>query len=231
MKGAFLVLMLSLLLQGCMAQQPRPFMLADFLGVKELPYDSPAQVIYRIDDHRFVTLEHYRDCNHGDTYYNDTRLGIRQKLGRGSIENFQGTLINADPTGTNLVFPSSGPPHMVCGDRGCNVALLYSTDGGRTFHGMKYMNSFDPFGDSKDYTIAVTRDAVYVEETRQYGSYVVAYPLIPGFVYDGRHGLPGEARIMFGTTMPSGLRTPSGQDHLTCDASIRPTNPDAPLVP
>ncbi|MFC4485549.1 hypothetical protein ACFO6P_26485, partial [Cupriavidus campinensis] len=43
-----------------------------------IDYDVPPQVIYRIDDHRFVTLENYRDCHHGVTYYNDTKQGIRQ---------------------------------------------------------------------------------------------------------------------------------------------------------
>ncbi|MGK3144644.1 T6SS immunity protein Tli3 family protein, partial [Pantoea sp. C2G6] len=28
-------------------------------------FDVPPQVIYRIDDHRFFTLENYKDCAHG----------------------------------------------------------------------------------------------------------------------------------------------------------------------
>ncbi|MGS0893095.1 T6SS immunity protein Tli3 family protein, partial [Burkholderia stagnalis] len=55
---------LIILVQGCTAQTSRPssFGLGDFMSsaIKELPYDSPPQVIYRIDDHRFVTLERYR---------------------------------------------------------------------------------------------------------------------------------------------------------------------------
>ena len=39
----------------------------------------------------------------------------------------------------------------------CSAPLIYSTDSGRTFHGMVYMKSFDPFRDSKDYTVAVDR--------------------------------------------------------------------------
>ena len=107
-------------------------------------YDVPAQVIYRIDDHRFISLENYSDCHHGDTYYNDTKESIRKKLGRNGIENFQGRLINADPTGKNIVIPSSQPPERACSDRGCSISLIYSTDSGRTFHGMVYMKTFDP---------------------------------------------------------------------------------------
>ncbi|WP_027214509.1 T6SS immunity protein Tli3 family protein [Burkholderia sp. WSM2232] len=216
---------------GCAAQQPWSFNLADFLMAKELPYDSPPQVIYRIDDHRFVTLEKYRDCNHGETWYNDTRAGIRSHLGRGLVENFQGRLINADPKGRNLVFPAATAPGTVCGDRGCDPMLAYSTDGGRTFRGMIYFeHSFDPYVDTRAYTVVADGSRVYVSEARQSKPYVVSYPLVPGYSYTGKDALPDGYEIKFDTAVPSGLRTPSGQDHITCDASITPTNPDAPLV-
>jgi hypothetical protein len=34
---------------------------------------APVLVTYRVDDHRFVSLENYDHC-YGDNYYNDTRL-------------------------------------------------------------------------------------------------------------------------------------------------------------
>ena len=191
-------------------------------------YDVPAQVIYRIDDHRFISLENYSDCNHGDTYYNDTKEVIHKKLGRNGIENFQGRLINADPTGKNIVIPSSQPPERACSDRGCSVSLIYSTDSGRTFHGMVYMKTFNPFNRSKVYTIAVTSDALYVVKG-QADPYVERYPLVPDFVYGTNEKLPGDKRIEFDVKLPSGLRTPSGQERFTCDASIRPKNSAAEL--
>ncbi|OXI31601.1 hypothetical protein CFB89_19440 [Burkholderia sp. AU16741] len=222
---------LMLMMQACSTQKPYSFNLADFLSAKELPYDSPPQVIYRLDNYRFVTLERYRDCYHGETFYNDTKAGIRRKLGRGTVENFQGRIINADPTGMNLVFPSAVAPYTVCGDRGCNPVMAYSTDGGNTFHGMVYARHiYKPFEDSRRYTISATKDRVYIEKHRQYDSYVVSYPLIPGFVYDGKSDIPDSKHVEYDTTVPLGLRTPSGQDRITCDSSIKPTNPDAPLV-
>ena len=191
-------------------------------------YDVPAQVIYRIDDHRFISLENYSNCNHGDTYYNDTKEVIHKKLGRNGIENFQGRLINADPTGKNIVIPSSQPPERACSDRGCSVSLIYSTDSGRTFHGMVYMKTFNPFNRSKVYTIAVTSDALYVVKG-QADPYVERYPLVPDFVYGTNEKLPGDKRIEFDVKLPSGLRTPSGQERFTCDASIRPKNSAAEL--
>jgi hypothetical protein len=229
MQRAFFVVALAVFFQGCSAQQPPSFNYADFTGAKELPYDSPPQVIYRIDDHRFLTLEKYRDCNLGDTYYNDTKAGIRQKIDRGTVENFQGRVINADPTGRNIVIPSADLPHIACSDHACNTFLFYSTDGGNTFHVLQYMKSFDPTRDSSWYTIAVTKDAFYVEKSYDGNSYVRRYPLIAGYSY-GRGKLPDGQGVEYNVKMPTGLRSPSGQERFTCDASIKPTNPDAPLT-
>jgi hypothetical protein len=215
------------LLQAC-ASTPPSFTYADFKDAKILPYDSPPQVIYRIDDHRFITLERYRDCDHGDTFYNDSKTSVRTYLGRGGIESYKGRLIIADPTERNVVIPSSGPPNLVCGDRGCTVSLVYSTDGGRTFDGTDYMHSFKPYRDTAQYTILVTRDAYYVDKKRQYDSIADRFPLLPGFQY-GRDVLPDNNKIQSDVKLPTGLHSPSGQEQFSCDASIRPTNPDAPL--
>ncbi|WP_126286709.1 MULTISPECIES: T6SS immunity protein Tli3 family protein [Burkholderia cepacia complex] len=225
--------------QGCApkkANEPFVFMLSDFMSAKKLPYDSPPQVIYRIDDHRFVTLEHYRDCNHGETFYNDTRAGIRQQLGRGDLENYQGKLINADPTGRNLAFPAAAPPHLATNDRGWAVALMYSTDGGKTFGSVDYMeHSFDPYEDSKDYAVFVTKDRLYVaNRSADNDAYVVQYPMVANIDLSKPYpnGISGASFAM--SKRPGiflKLRTPSGQDRLTCDQSIKPTNPDAALVP
>jgi hypothetical protein len=216
---------------GCAPRVPWSFNEGDFGSAENLPYDSPPQVIYRIDDHRFVTLEHYRDCNHGQSFYNDTRKGFHDKIGNGLFENYQGKIVNADPSGNNIVLPFADPPHVVCGDRGCATFVWYSTDGGETFHVLTYMpHSFNPYEDSKRYTIAVDSSRLYVSKARPVDSYVVSYPLIPGFVYSGKGLLPEGHEIEFDTTMPSGLRSPSGQDHITCDASIKPTNPDAEII-
>lgn len=220
---------------GCAAQQPWSFNLGDFLAATELPYDSPPQVIYRIDDHRFVTLEHYRDCNHGETFYNDTKKNLRRKLGIGYFENYQGKIINADPSGNNIVLPLATPPRLVCGDRGCTVVLFYSTDGGESFHSRVYMpHSFDPYRDSGRYTIVSAKNKLYVAE--KWGdddAYVVEYPMIPSVDLEKPYpsGVTGDS--FAASTRPGflfGLRSPSGQDRISCDASLKPTNPDAPIV-
>ncbi|AXK67616.1 hypothetical protein [Burkholderia sp. IDO3] len=228
------IVTLMLLMQACSAQRPYSFNLADFLSAKELPYDSPPQVIYRLDDHRFVTLERYRDCYHGETFYNDTKAHIRKRIGIGLFEDFQGRIVNADPTGMNIVLPLAFPPRISCGDRGCAVPLWYSTDGGTTFHLLTYMpHSFRPFEDSKKYTITATKDAMFVyEKPMETSDYLITarYPLVQGFVYGAGAKLPGGLRIEYGVPLAENTRALSGQDRITCDASIKPTNPDAPLV-
>ena len=190
-------------------------------------YDVPAQVIYRIDDHRYVSFENYSDCFHGDAFYIDTRLGIRTDLGREGVENFQGRLINADPSGSNLVFPMAAPPHTACSDRSCSTPLIYSTDSGRTFHGMVYMKTFEPFKNSTNYTIAANQDSLYVARESQYDTHVQKFPLAPSIDLnrpypEGLHSDSSWASKR--KVMPSGLRAPSGQERFTCDASIRPKN-------
>ncbi|WP_244107568.1 T6SS immunity protein Tli3 family protein [Burkholderia anthina] len=236
------IIALTALMQGCTAQTPRrtAFGFGDFMSsaLKELPYDSLPQVIYRIDDHRFVTLERNRDCYHGESYYNDTRVGIRKFLGSRMFENFQGRIINADPTGENIVLPLAYPNGLIGanGERGCVVPFWYSIDGGKNFAAKVYMDhGLDAFEKSKGYSFFVTKDRLHVANRSADGdAYVVEYPMMPGIDLSGPYP-PGVERGSFAASKRpvvfSKLLTPSGQDRITCDASIKPMNPDAPLVP
>ncbi|WP_420993833.1 T6SS immunity protein Tli3 family protein [Cupriavidus sp. 30B13] len=211
-----------LLIAGCAVKNAKP-------PAVERHYDVQPQVIYRIDDHRFISLENYTDCHHGTTYYNDTHQGIRTELGWASKENYRGRLINADPTGQNIVIPNSTPPKFACPDKGCRVSFAYSTDGGRTFKGEWYMsNTQTPYLDSADYIMAATADRIYIAKrwgSRDYS--VTQYPLIPGIDLRKEYP-PGVRGASFkASDRPDylkGLRTPSGQEYLSCDDSIRPKN-------
>lgn len=210
------------LLTGCAQKNWR-------LATPPPDYDVPPQAIYWFDDHRYISLENYKDCHHGTTYYNDPRQGIRTRLGRYGIENYQGRLINADPTGQIIVIPSSYTPDGVCPDKGCNISFVYSTDGGRSFRGWYYMrNTQTPYEDSKNYIVAATSDRVYISDKWRPGDYnVTQYPLIPGggMALELPSGIryehfPSEKRPDY----LKGLRTPSGQEYISCDDSIRPAN-------
>ncbi|WP_034292793.1 hypothetical protein [Herbaspirillum sp. RV1423] len=190
-------------------------------------YDVAPQVIYNIDNNRFISLENYDQC-YGDTYYNNLKENIHTKLGRGGIEYYRGRLIIDDPSGTNVVIPSARPGP--CGNRGCDSSLIYSTDGGRTFKGKVYMNGQTPSVDSENYSILVAKDGFYVVKTLEYakGKFdndVTKYPLYPGIDFDDRKPYPPGVHDEYLSNKPlPPLRTPSGQDRFTCDASIRPSN-------
>jgi hypothetical protein len=98
---------------------------------KRPQYDSPQQVIYRVDEHRYITLENYKDCRVGGIMkWHDETRGIHEVVeehpswgsgvwpGRFSME----------PGGEHLMIPTFG-----CGDRNCNLFINYSNDGGRTW--------------------------------------------------------------------------------------------------
>ncbi|MBP0597025.1 hypothetical protein J8I26_02855 [Herbaspirillum sp. LeCh32-8] len=188
-------------------------------------YDVAPQVIYRIDDHRYISLENYDRCR-GQNFYIDTQAGIRTEIMTGNLSQYRGKLVIDDPTGMNIVIPEA--PGGVCGDKGCNAYLGYSTDGGRTFKYKKYMQAESPAKDSQNYSILVGQDGVYVAEKRSQtngATYVTKYPLVPGIDLDKPYppGVQGEGFPTSKKPLPL-LRTPSGQDHITCDAAIRPSN-------
>ncbi|WP_156923784.1 T6SS immunity protein Tli3 family protein [Burkholderia sp. WSM2232] len=207
---------------------------------EEVQYNVPPKVVYRIDDHRFVTLENYNGCL-GDGWYNDTRTGVRTKIGLLWPTGFRGRLIIDDPTGMNVAIPRVS--RNVCGDRGCIDYVAYSTDGGRSFNWMRYDNyyvSFDPVKDSKKYVISVTKDAMYITmftykympispsgehpdpsyDLREDSSITDQYPMAPGYVYGKNATLPEGITIRSNVRLPSGLHTPSGADHFTCDELV-----------
>src|SRR5450830_1552508 len=188
-------------------------------------YDVPPQVIYRIDDHRYISLENYDHCN-GQNYYVDTKAGLHTRLEPGAFSDYKGLLIIDDASGMNIVVPQA--PASTCGDRGCNVYLQYSTDGGRTFKSKKYMQSAYAPKNSENYSILVAKDGFYVAEKRSQtngATYVTKYPLVPNIDLDKPYpeGVRGEGFPTSKKPLPN-LRMPSGQDRFTCDASIRPSN-------
>jgi len=63
--------------------------------LRNVEIDVDPQVVYRIDDNRFFTLEKYKDCEHGGfVYYHDTKKILRNLLVlAGTIKNHKMKLI------------------------------------------------------------------------------------------------------------------------------------------
>jgi hypothetical protein len=191
--------------------------------------NAPIQVTYRIDDHRFLSLENYDRC-YGDNYFNNTKLGIHQKVWTGDPTGYRGRIVIDDPSGLNIVLPTA--ENTSCGDRGCTSYFAYSTDSGRTFRWLDYMKyASTPSEASEKYTIVVTKDALYIADKPQYDTHVTKLPLASQIELNKPYppGLHSDSAWAANEKLlPEGLRTPSGQDHYTCDASLRAPNLTTP---
>ncbi|OXC76567.1 hypothetical protein BSU04_21360 [Caballeronia sordidicola] len=226
------LLIAALTLAGCQtdyedmnaAQHAAYSRTGNFDAYKQDP-NAPIQVTYRIDDHRFLSLENYDRC-YGDNYYNDTSLAIHQKVWTGKTINYRGRLVIDDPSGMNIVFPTNS--NTTCGDRGCKESFAYSTDSGRTFRWLDYkQHSSRPSEDSEKFTIAVASNKLYVIEQILNNAYVMQYPLVSGIDISKPYppGIEGDGfSASSRPTFMSGVHTPSGQDHYSCDASLRAPN-------
>ena len=110
--------------------------------------DAPIQVIYRIDNDRFLTLENYIACDKGgQVYYNDSKRNIKTLLGSendfqdfsyrlgNDVAAYRGIIINGADNGY-LAFPGAVTAQY-CGSgnsaRGCPVFFYFSSDYGKKF--------------------------------------------------------------------------------------------------
>jgi len=209
----------SLLLAGC---QIPAAMIATGAGAmpayEALPepnYDASPQIIYAIDKNRFFTSENYQECSVGHVYYNDTNNNIRTPVGN-ALATFPGHLF-VDGTSNILIFPSA-PANGVgwCGnEKGCTLIMYYSLDGGRTFDrfhtwdlGSDLKKAYEK---GKNFTVTLKGRWLYLNNERSADRFVFsAHDVDAGeYIKDGPKAVPH-------------VRTPSGQDHLTCDDSIHP---------
>lgn len=119
-------------------------------------YDVVPQVIYRLDDNRYVELNNYENCQ--PTYedekvvkiwYHDLNRNIKTQL-PSKVRNYQGKIINADSSGKNLAFPVMSD-RMTCMDEVCGESMVYySTDYGKTFKSFYYLRYSDGTRDNRD---------------------------------------------------------------------------------
>lgn len=154
---------------------------------RKVETDAPAQIIYRIDKNRYLTLENYLSCDRGgQVYYNDSQRGIKTHLGwdndfydfsyrRGNnIAAYQGSIINGADNGY-LAFPGAST-RQYCGsgrsETGCPVFFFFSADHGNTFIykivAMEYSTP-ERFSQLK---VVVANDGVYLrDESKTEDSY------------------------------------------------------------
>lgn len=212
-------ILMTLLLSGCQIPAAMIATGAGAMPAYEAPprrnYDVPPQKIYAIDNSRFFSLENYSGCGGGQIYYNDTSNQIRTLL-KGAISAFPGQF-HIDGNSDVLVFPDSPSDGTgMCGhDRGCFLAVYYSLNGGRTFdwfHPWQLsVDRKDSYEMAKNITVTLVGRKLYLNNQRSADVFTFLERTEDGgeYIKDGPKAVPH-------------VRTPSGQDHLTCDDSIHP---------
>ncbi|SIR23944.1 hypothetical protein SAMN05421829_111176 [Aromatoleum tolulyticum] len=201
---------------------------AGAMPLNEIPrYDGPRQVIYRIDQYRYITTEAYQHCDrHGYLYWHDDRKNQHVKLGW-TAPWFGRYVI--EPGEDRIAIPNFG-----CEDKGCYLTIDFSNDGGKTWD----VFSSERFGGShwglRDKTAGKEIEATEVRVTAEGLIYVIASHRH----HYSRYRLDGTPdQRPRGTSLSDrkdgvfnwedvasvpNVKTPSGQDRFTCDTSLNP---------
>lgn len=139
--------------------------------------DAPPQVIYRIDEHRFLTLENYISCDKGGVvYYHDISRGIKTFLGfdydryndrqGNDIAAYLGIIINGADNGY-LAFPGTDTAQY-CGSgnstTGCPVFFFFSANYGKTFIYRIIAKEYNTPKRFSKLKVMVANDGVYLRD-------------------------------------------------------------------
>ncbi|MER1719029.1 hypothetical protein KC966_07775, partial [Proteus terrae] len=227
------------LLTGCLSLKEKAAIKAEQdnaeqqrLMAEEIKSYGPPTVIYRIDDHRFFTLEKYNERREGITYYNNTKNNIHQEILYGSACLYQGRLIWATERDDALVFPAvmSRKTDQCAGTKwGCVNAILVTLDGGKNVRPTNAgfgIHTDHPGYYSSFFDIIVTDEGFYLGKTtvsRRKTNDELANPWWRIIYFDPTdsnyvHSSWGEEK-----SPPEDLKTPSGQTRFDCSApSIYP---------
>lgn len=149
---------------------------------RKVETDAPAQIIYRIDKNRYLTLENYISCDKGgQVYYNDTQRGIKTHLGwdidfndfsyrlGNSMAAYQGIIVNSADNGY-IAFPGASTDQY-CGsgrsERGCPVFFFFSADYGKTFIYKIIAEEYRTPERFSQLKVVVANDGVYLRDESQ----------------------------------------------------------------
>ena len=236
-KLPFIFIISTTLLSGCLSLKEKATikMLEDDLVhlhsiLEEAKNLAPPSIIYRIDEHRFFTLEQYNQKRGGMTYYNNTQKGIHQKILDSSACRYKGRLIWSTDRDDAFAFPSvlsSRYSQCVGTKYGCINVILVTLNGGKKFAPTNAgfgITTYDPEYYSANFDIIVTSDGFYLGKSsyRQQMDELDS-PWWRVFYFSSTklnyvHDNWGEDK-----NPPKGLKTPSGQTRFDCsDPAIYP---------
>ncbi|MEQ5159406.1 hypothetical protein ABN196_01985 [Proteus terrae] len=238
-KFPLLFILSATLLTGCLSLKEKAAIKAEQdsaeqqrLMAEEIKSYGPPTVIYRIDDHRFFTLEKYNERREGITYYNNTKNNIHQEILYGSACLYQGRLIWATERDDALVFPAvmSRKTDQCAGTKwGCVNAILVTLDGGKnvrpTNGGFGQHTDYPGFR-SASFDIIVTDEGFYLGKTsvsRREINDELAKPWWRKFYFESSRPNYVHSSVGDKESPSPTLKTPSGQTRFDCSApSIYP---------
>ena len=175
---------------------------------------SQERVVYRIDDHRYITINGNDGCEGGVVYY-DSQFDIRTPVAYSGFSLGYGVAEGRYAIdSTYIAIPVLGWSDSMGG----SMSIYYSYDQGRTFHKLSY-GAGEPGEETK---ISVKGDYLYVYSGESESS----------LKFDISHKVPTNE---FGqlswidyrvnpVTVAQNIQSPSGIERMSCGAPIaRPT--------
>ena len=194
---------------------------------------GPPQVIYQIDENRYFTLENYTRCENGQTFYNNKEKGIHAMVANTSGYLFKGRFFWLSTRDDYLAFPATADTNIsqcVGADKGCLNAVIVTTDGGKTLHGVAYgANTTSPTEATLNYDMLVNESGFYMIDFKSKDRYEEdATPWKWIFDPDERsthkNGYPGVTGPEYHKDLPRDDVSGVKQDRMKCDRTLEPVN-------
>ena len=198
------------------------------------PVYGPPQVIYRIDDNRYFTLENYTRCENGQTFYNNKKKNIHAKISNASGYLFKGRLFWLSTRDDYLAFSSthnSNYASCVGSDKGCRNVITVTTDAGKSLHPITYGSyTQDPTGDTEDYDMLVTNEGFYMiefngKERFAEDGYVLRWKFHPNEKATREIGYPGASGPEYQKELPMDDISKVKMVRMQCNRSLEPIQP------
>jgi hypothetical protein len=186
-------------------------------AIRDVEIDVEPQIVYRIDDHRFFTLEKYKDCSSGGlVYYNDTNKKIKIFAGPKGGDKEPQDEVSMSQVNDTLAF--KGKFIYAAND---NIIAYPTRDvnykyGNSTFF-IKYIDISKPSNITSSGTIfidaiaTVTNDAIFIQDSAV-------------SKYSKKIKIPQNNVDAYDLVSPSDIHytLTSKDDHFHCDNNIKP---------
>ncbi|QKD68626.1 T6SS immunity protein Tli3 family protein [Proteus terrae] len=236
LKLPFIVIISTTLLSGCLSLKEKAAIKAEQDKIEQQRQleelrktFKPPVVIYRIDDHRFFTLEEFNEKREGYTFYNNTQTQAHFKVYNGSACNFRGRLIWAAQSDEYIAFPAVDSNWEGCAGRrdACQSSILMYKQGKSVSFVLPFgSQTLNPVNEIKRFTLVVTDTHFYIG--RSFSSSPQKDPL-DNLSWD-KYSYPTPEELKNKTWQldvreapPYEIKTPSGQTQFDCsDPSISP---------